>query len=234
MRPTLWIGTNYSEAEWVSKPYGESASNVQSQFCDICCRDHHDGGTGTEDDANDPGRANFDPFRGAGGYWTSGALSGDHKHYDRNASGVLTEADSSGDAYVEACRMVRKDGFMRTAQDLRQEGLNSFPGDYLDNSTEVVEYSAYVTDAVTDFEEDIGATNLYEQNPPTLTAPAAMVPAVSFPASTQASATILPTATGTTSQQLRSRGIYVDYMSDELRTIINCLLHWYVSFFYQR
>ena len=61
--------------------------------------------------------------------------------------------------------MVRKDGFMRTAQDLRQEGLNSFPGDYLDNSTEVAEYSAYVTDAVTDFEEDIGATNLYEQPP---------------------------------------------------------------------
>ena len=48
-------------------------------------------------------------------------------------------------AYMEACRMVRKDGFWRVAQDLRQEGLNLFPEDYLDNTTEVGAYSDYIT-----------------------------------------------------------------------------------------
>jgi prepilin-type N-terminal cleavage/methylation domain-containing protein len=41
-RPTVWEGVEYSEAEFVLKPYGESASTFQSSFCDMCCRDHHD------------------------------------------------------------------------------------------------------------------------------------------------------------------------------------------------
>ena len=48
--------------------------------------------------------------------------------------------------------MIRKDGFWRIAQDLRQEGLNSFPGDYLDERGEVDVYSDYVTDAVQAYE----------------------------------------------------------------------------------
>lgn len=223
LRPTRWNGTEYSEAEWISKPYGESASKQQSLFCDICCRDHHDGGTGEEDAADDPGRARFNPFRDSADYWSSGLLSGDHKHYSRDAAGALSLADSDGDAYVEACRMVRKDGFMRTAHDLRQEGLNSFPDDYLDNVSEVAVYSAYVTDAVTAFEAAIGSTKLYELDPPALSEPGSIVTPVTFPASTEETATVLPTVAGVTKQQLRSRGIYIDYMSDELRTIINCL-----------
>ncbi len=222
-RPAVWVGVEYSETEWVSKPYGESNSNQQSAFCDICCRDHHDGGTGEDDDSNDPGRAKIDAFRPAADYWTSGSLVGDHKHYNRNSEGGLTVAASVGDDYVEACRLVRKDGFFRVAHDLRQEGLNSFPENYLDNTAEVAVYSTYVTDAVTDFNTAIGTTNLYEQNPPTLTAPLNMSPTVWFPASVWWNATWLPTLTGSTSQQLRSRGIYVDYFSDELRAIIDCL-----------
>ncbi len=44
LRPTIWEGYDYTEGEFISKPYGVSANNQQSQFCDICCRDHHDGG----------------------------------------------------------------------------------------------------------------------------------------------------------------------------------------------
>lgn len=223
LRPTVWSGTEYSEAEWVAKPYGESANNQQSNFCSICCRDHHDGGSGEEDDANDPGRAKFDAFRDSADYWTSGALNGDHKHYSRNSSGGLSLADGDGDAYVEACRLVRKDGFFRAAQDFRQEGLNSFPEDYLDNASEVDVYAAYVTNAVSAFEAEIGSTNFYELAPPTMTEPLSMVPAVTFPASTLSTATPLPTVLGWTSQQLHSRGIYIDYMTDELREIVNCL-----------
>ncbi len=223
LRPTIWNGNDYGEAEWVAKPYGESATHQQSNFCSLCCRDHHDGGSGEEDDANDPGRARFDAFRDSADYWTSGALNGDHKHYNRDSSGGLSLAVGAGDVYVEVCRLVRKDGFFRVAQDLRQEGLNSFPADYLDNASEVAVYSAYVTNAVSAFEADIGSTDLYELAPPTMTGPLNMVPAVTFPASTLSTATPLPTVLGSTSQQLRSRGIYIDYLTDEIREIINCL-----------
>ncbi len=223
LRPTVWDGVEYTEGEFVSKPYGESANNQQSNFCGICCRDHHDGGTGSNDDAGDPGRSRFDPFRASGDYHDGGALDGDHKHYNRDNNGNLALADNDGDTYVEACRMVRKNGFFRIAQDLRQEGLNSFPADYLDESSEVDEYSGYVTAAVSAYEEAMGGTNGYESNPPVLTAPGGMPTPVVFPASAYENATEMSSASGVIEQQLRSRGIYLDYMSDVLRARINCL-----------
>jgi hypothetical protein len=219
-RPTIWDGSEYTEPEFVSRPYGEGANNQQSGFCDICCRDHHDGGTGEEDDANDTGQYKYNAFRSSNDYHTEGSLAGDHKHYNRDNQGQLVLADSDGDLYLEACRMVRKNGFFRIAQDLRQEGLNSFPGDYLDEEGEVGEYSNYVTQAVSAYEASIG--NNYELSPPTMTAPQSMEAAVVFPASTTENPSEMMYG-GTTEQQMRSRGIYIDYMSDKLRWRINCL-----------
>jgi hypothetical protein len=219
LRPTIWNGNDYTEGEFVNKAYGESANNQQSTYCNVCCRDHHDGGAGENDDGNDPGRALYNPFRPVSEYVTSGALLGNHKHYSRSRSGALTEA-GIGDTYEEACRLVRKDGFFRVAQDLRQEGLNSFPANYLDEPTEVSEYSAYVTDSVSDFAD--AATSGYESDPPVLTLPADMTPAVEFPASSPSNATVMRSY-GSPSQQLRARGIYVDYITDELRDIVDCM-----------
>jgi hypothetical protein len=103
---------------------------------------------------------------------------------------------------------------------LRQEGLNAFPGDYLDSDSEVNKYSRYVTDAVSAYEGAISGT--YESDPPVFTLPADMSPEVEFPASSYSNATSFATG-GTTEQQLRSRGIYMDYMTDVLRARINCL-----------
>ncbi|MEJ8567619.1 type IV pilus modification PilV family protein [Elongatibacter sediminis] len=222
LRPTIWNGTDYTEGEWVAKPYGVSANNQQSDFCSICCRDHHDGGTGTQDDVNDPGRSLTDPFRPSSQYWTSAdgqtGLIGDHKHYRRSNNGTLTLA-TVGNTYVEACRLVRKDGFFRVAQDLRQEGNNSFPDDYLDEDAEIEEYSQYVTDAVSIFKDATG--NGYEQSPPTLMQPQDMAEPVTFPASQQQNATTMSSSRA--NQQLRNRGIYIDYMSDVLRDIVSCM-----------
>ncbi len=220
LRPTIWEGYEYTEGEFVSKAYGESANNQQSQFCDLCCRDHHDGGTGAADSGADPGRSLYNPFRSSADYLDGGSMAGDHKHYNRDRNGDLVLADSEGDTYVEACRMIRKDGFWRIAQDLRQEGLNAFPGDYLDEEGEVDTYSDYVTDAVTAYEAAVG--NGYESNPPALTPPAAMSPTVNFPASTPENPTTF-NAVGITEQQLRARGIYIDYLTDTLRARITCL-----------
>jgi type IV pilus modification protein PilV len=221
-RPTVWDGYEYTEGEYVAKPWGESANNQQSGFCDLCCRDHHDGGSGTLDQVGDRGRSRFNPFRTSADYHTSGAFSGDHKHYSRDRDGNMILADSDGDSYVEACRMVRKDGFFRIAQDLRQEGLNAFPASYLDEEAEVGQYSSYVTDVVLDYEEDMGNDNDYPLTPPSLTEAYALTTPLVFPASTYATASRM-TAAGLDSQQLRSRGIYIDYMSDDLRDMIDCL-----------
>jgi prepilin-type N-terminal cleavage/methylation domain-containing protein len=226
LRPTIWDGFEYTEGEFVAKSYGESASNQQSQYCDICCRDHHDGGYGSEDDNNDPGRSRYNPFRYEDDYYDT---YGDHKHYNPDSDGVMIIAESDGDTYVEACRMIRKDGFWRIAQNLRQEGLNSFPADYLDGPIEVGIYSKYVTEAVTAYELDTDPangsqpTNPYEETPPDLMLPANMTPALVFPASTESIPTNFPTASGDVEQQLRARGIYIDYLSDALRERINCL-----------
>jgi len=220
-RPTVWDGEEYTEGEFVRKVYGETANNQQSIYCDLCCRDHHDGGSGANDQAGDPGRGLVNPFRESMDYLTSGAFAGDHKHFRRDNNGALALVTTSGAGYVEACRMIRKDGFFRVAQDLRQEGLNSFPEDYLDGDSELTEYSSYVTGAVAQLEADIDAN--YPSVPPSLTAPEDMSPTVTFPASSPANPTVLPTASGAQSQQLRARGIYVDYLSDDLRAIVDCL-----------
>lgn len=210
--PTVWVGDEYELGELAIKPYGESASNQQSVFCDVCCRDHHDGLSA----AADPAAAKFNPFRPAADYWSSGTFNGDHKHYGRNSAGQLVLADDPGDRYVEACRMVRVDGFMRVAQDARQEGRNLFPENYLDEDAEIDDYSSWVTTATNSFENALAGD--YETMPPSL-APPPLAPADGgFPTSTT-----LPTATGATTQQLRSRGVYIDYMRDDLRVAIDCL-----------
>ena len=221
LRPTIWNGNDYTEGEFVNKAWGESANNQQSSFCSICCRDHHDGGTGSLDVGTDTGRARTNPFRNSADYWVSAdgesGLTGDHKHYNRSNSGTLSLTRPNG-TYVEACRLVRKDGFLRIAQDLRQEGNNSFPASYLDETTEVAVYSDYVTDTVSLFEGAV--SDNYETNPPAMTKPPNMSPVVTFPASATSNASVMTSASS--SQQLRNRGIYVDYLTDEMRTLINC------------
>ena len=210
--PTLWAGDEYAKGDQAVKPKGVSTSNQQSIYCTECCRDHHDGASVSGDTA----ASKYNPFRAAGDYWSSGTFQGDHKHYGRNSSGNLIIADSAGDAYVEACRMVRVDGFMRVGQDFRQEGRNAFPENYLDETSEVDEYSTWVTESTNLLENALSGD--YESSPLSLPSPP-LAPAVGgFPTSTS-----IPTTLGASTQQLRSRGVYIDYLSDDLRLAIDCL-----------
>ena len=211
-QPTIWAADEYAVGDYAIKASGIPASNQQSIFCDECCRDHHDGPAALGDAA----AALYDPFRSAGEYWTSGTFQGDHKHFGRNQRGELVLAQAAGDTYVESCKMVRVDGFMRVGQDLRQEGRNVLPENFLDDDAEVSTYSNWVTTGVDQFENALFGD--YESSPPSLAA-APVEPAVGgFPASTS-----IPTTLGASTQQLRSRGIYIDYMSDDLRAAIDCL-----------
>ncbi len=232
-RPTLWLGDEYLEPEFVNKAYGLSANNTQSDLCGTCCQDHHDGGTGSLDSSYaDAGAILTNPFRPTTDYITTGTFVGDHKHYKKSDLGVLSEA-AQNEVYVEACRMVRKDGFFRVAQDFSRESLNVFQYDFLDTGVEVDLYSAWLTAAVTTFTADVynngyASDTSYLFKAPDLGTPARTAYNGGSPAPVAGDLnegyTSLPTALGADFQQLRSRGVYVDYMIKDLRDAIKCLV----------
>ena len=201
--PTLWNGVEYAEGDQVFKPIGSAPTGVQqSGYCSVCCRDHHDGaGDGSElvyNVANDENGGS------------------DHGHYTIDRRGEIDPiAVGDGDRYIEACRMIRKDGFMRVTHDVNQGALIGFPEGYLEFDEGAQEYSDYVIGAIDDY---YYANPNWGNNSP-LTQPAVGA----FPAR-QASgidATDLPTATFATSQQMRSRAIYTDYLTSAAISVID-------------
>jgi hypothetical protein len=219
--PTVWTGLQYSEEEWAEKPYGVSANNQQSFYCDTCCRDHHDISTTNADKVYDPARLDNRPN------WSmDGGIDGDHDHFERITQGNkagLTSA-SVGDTYVEACRMVRKDGFMRVAQDVRQAGFLGFPEGFLDTPDGAGDYASYVTAesagwytanyGVNGRNPAMANNNLQDR----LDAPLA----ARFPGDSSANATTLPFL-GLNSQQMRSRGVYLDHLTQPTLELIGCI-----------
>jgi prepilin-type N-terminal cleavage/methylation domain-containing protein len=220
-RPALWAGDEYKGSLWVDKPYGTAGNNrQQSQLCGSCCSDHHDGGVSdSEDEYADTAARKYNPFR-----------AGDHEHYNRAGNGSLVLADAANPGYLEACRLVRVGGFFKVMQDFRQEDLNVFPEDFLDDAAEITTYSTYVTTAADEYE--LAASGNYETAPPCIGGPlcveapvfggaypTALAATGEFPSWTQLSVGI-----ETEQQQLRSRGVYIDYMSDDLRTLIDTCL----------
>ena len=214
--PTVWNGESYTEGAWVDKAYGVSANNQQSSYCDTCCRDHHDSPSYTGS------HEVFDPARlvspGIPVWSQGGGLDGDHKHFKRANQGGLSEAGNN-QTYVEACRMVRKDGYMRVAQDFRQEGLISFPAGYLDTEAGVTGYSTYVTDSVEDFYLS-GGDSVAPPSDFGYDFPADKLDALGV--EDLLDTTSLPLL-GLNSQQMRSRGVYIDTIGPELSKLLECI-----------
>lgn len=197
--PTTWNGYSYTEGKWARKQYGESANNQQSQYCDVCCRDHHDSGNGNDDSM-------YDPFV----EWTESDSNGNHKHWGRSKQGNqdgLVLATKDGDNYVEACRLVRKDGYMRVAQDFRQEQLIVVPQSYFNSESNVQAYSNYVTDSVAAFYPSRGTF----ADPPQL------------PGDDPFNAVALPTAVGASFDQQVSRAVYFDHITESAKIVIDCI-----------
>jgi type II secretory pathway pseudopilin PulG len=193
--PTTWNGYDYTEGRNdLVKDYGvETVNASQSTYCGLCCRDHHDPANGAADDL-------YRPYSGR-----------KHEHYGFDKKGDMLQA-GPGDTYVEACRMIRDDGFMRVTHDLEQAGFYTFPEGYLESSTGSEAYGGFVvTEAVAYYNSVVknGAAPAFPTSPPAI------------PASNSDTATTLPTTPSETKplstdwQQLRSRGVYLDYLTKE-------------------
>jgi len=219
--PTVWNGATWvtgNDGKMVSKNYGVPAGNI-SQYCETCCRDHHD------PDQNNPSDDElYDPVSGSKPKWSeSGGPNNDHRHYTRNNKGVLTEVvPNSNSEYVEVCRMVRKDGFMRVAQDFRQEGFAGFPAGYLDTRNGADEYADYVIEAMQDF---------YVSDQDRVSPPCDL--GYDFPGDqtrldcANALLDVTDTTTlpldGLNQQQMRSRGLYIENQSAALVKLLDCV-----------
>jgi Tfp pilus assembly protein PilV len=214
--PTRFDGEQFVVGDQVTKKtgalYTDGNFGDQHDMCGICCRDHHDKAVPstdtTESCTTNPAQYKcvYDPYRPSSDY-TAG---GDHKHYYSGPSG-LTEATADGALYYESCRMVRVNGFLRVAQDWRQEALNVMPNSYLTSTTNYTNYAAYVTAYIKAYIQ--AASALGTNYPATAVAPS------SSELTTAITTAAIPssyTMNASTTEQFHGRGIYIDYMDSTL------------------
>jgi hypothetical protein len=126
------------------------------------------------------------------------------------------EAVADGDTYLEACRLVRKDGFFRVAQDFDLNEINVFPENYLTTSPDISNYSNYVRGIANN---ELGS---YDSG---LTAPTQPANAeLTFDGNDTTNLSDVPSSGSVVpTTQLQSRGIYVDHLNSLLEeTLDNC------------
>ena len=119
--PAIWTGERYdvyktspvTDAPGQALNAGPKSGVSQSPLCQECCRDHHDNAT--------TGVAKFDPERTI----ASGETTGREKYYLNNQNSLQKVTNTNSGDFVDACRVIRVDGFWRTASDMysRQFGL---------------------------------------------------------------------------------------------------------------
>lgn len=211
LMPAIWTGTEYAirvaagedgyaidtkDLNYVQKPSGVPSGATQSPFCEICCRDHHDSVVFTEADDK------FNPYLEGDEI----GADGDHKHYNSALSPV-----GNGE-YVEACRLVRKDGYMRVAQDVRQESYVALPDGYLNSQIGGDAYSAYLEQAV---------RGHYENGEPFQQPPDDFLGSETNPTSLPQVGVV---AVGDPNkQQMQSRAIYIDHLGAEAAELAGCI-----------
>lgn len=138
--PAEWTGERYeitapagatvAPGDALVNKSGPVSGAEQSPLCTECCRDHHDATANA---------TKFDPVR-----------TGSFEHYDAT---LQTVSIADGNKYIEACRLVRVDGFWRTATDMYAKhfglintaavaGVEAKTG--APDTTAVVTYQAYV------------------------------------------------------------------------------------------
>jgi hypothetical protein len=116
---------------------GVPTGNNQSDFCTLCCRDHHENITG-DYQCNSGANPEYciDPYRAAGDFNNS-----DHNHY--LSSDLTTPAVIGGD-YTEVCRIKRIDGFYRVIPDWMMVAHNIMVQDDFNNSAAQTDYESYL------------------------------------------------------------------------------------------
>lgn len=201
--PAIWTGERYDlhdpriPAPGQAFSAGPTPNVVQSPLCQECCRDHHDTGATNV--------VRFDPERSDG-----------VGKYELDMNGALAPvADTVSATYLNACRVIRVDGFWRTASDMysRQYGLletQPLAGvaakSGLPTDSAVSTYTDFVKGFLSRFDGQSGT--------PTVDGQAAFDATTGIDAST----IVIDPASSTDYRYLHGRALYVDYLEEEART----------------
>ncbi len=188
-----------------TKTTGSSAATTQSTLCSVCCENHFDNNVSGE----------------------SGKFVDYYNQLNRNAkkfryNGSYTEATSGG--YIDSCRLLRIDGFYKPMPDWNLVKLNVMSASYLTDTDNVAKYQAYIKDVVTAYVTLMKSSSLWGSSTTNQgvfqIAPGNVdtsgIPSFSaWLTSKGYSTTDLTMVVGDTPVQLISRGIFVDFLSDE-------------------
>jgi Tfp pilus assembly protein PilV len=206
--PAVWTGKRYdvyvpdtaTTAPGQQYASGPKSGVSQSPLCQECCRDHHD-------NPSDSTNAKFDPE-------STGTT---YQKYDLNGSNALVNSgNTTSSTYVDSCRIIRVDGFWRTAADMysRQFGLleTETVGGVaaktgLPTTAITTAYTTFVKDYLKQYDGSVAtaptnAQSMYDDTPRGLNAP-----------------TTISIATPSTSdyRYLHARGLYVDHLEKQAR-----------------
>lgn len=208
--PAIWTGERYDVYQpnpAASAPGTAAASGVvtsaeQSDLCQECCRDHHDTAIA--------GVAKFDPER----VITGGQV---HEHSSVDNKGDLVPVPNTVNSqYVEACRVIRVDGFWRTAADMYSRHMGLLATETVltkpaktgvPSATAASAYQTFVKDYLTGYTGLVAtapgnADFLFAQPTRQLDEPASIDIARPAPAD---------------ERYLHGRGLYVDYLEKTAR-----------------
>ncbi|MFL6593693.1 MAG: prepilin-type N-terminal cleavage/methylation domain-containing protein [Luteimonas sp.] len=204
--PAVWGGQRYdvykpssaSAAPGQTFDSGPNSGVDQSPLCQECCRDHHDNAT--------TGVAKFDPER------RDGATT----KYDLNGSNVLVPASTSGGRYVDACRVIRVDGFWRTASDMYSRQLGLLQTESIAN---VAAKTGVPTDSAIAAYTGFVKNYLKQYDGTTATAPTNAQSLFDGTSGINVPALVTIGAVSNSDYRyLHARGLYVDYLEDGARS----------------
>ncbi|MEW9798742.1 prepilin-type cleavage/methylation domain-containing protein [Alteromonas sp. CYL-A6] len=120
-----------------------------------------------------------------------------HRHYQRQPDGTFVPASSTGDLYDEVCRFKRVDGYYELYPDWQMIDIIEFRDNYLLDADRLASYTTYT--------EDVVEAQVAGRTAPTKPA--------------DRNITVPPGG-----YQLISRGIYLDYMTDEHRAAVRAMI----------
>ena len=206
--PAVWTGKRYdvylpdtaTTAPGQQYASGPKSGVTQSALCQECCRDHHD-------NPGDTTNAKFDPE----------ATGTTYQKYDLNGSNQLVNAgNTTSSTYVDSCRIIRVDGFWRTAADMysRQFGLLETQSvasvqakTGLPTTAATTAYTTYVKDYLKQYDgtsasAPTNAQSMYDDSTRGLNNPATLT--ISTPSTSDY-------------RYLHARGLYVDHLEKQAR-----------------
>jgi type IV pilus modification protein PilV len=207
--PVTWDGTKYrlvksaedAEAPGVSENAGP-ADVDQSALCTECCRDHHDKAGMSADESFDPERLD---------------KTGVVPYVKYNALGVVAVGQ-----YVNACRLVRVDGFWRTASDMYSRHFALLPtkakAPSTNPATSGLPQDAAVTTYETFVKEYLGGITGAAATPPSNAD--TLFSGTAYASIQQTSPEAIGLEASPDVRYLHARGLYIDNLGPDARDML--------------